>query len=284
MLNGRQHTLAKEITLKSIGLHTGRKISMKVLPADADAGITFIRKNGENSFATKSAYDAVTATTLATTIGADGASVSTVEHLMSAFFGLGIDNAVVELTGPEVPIMDGSAQEFVALLKSVGLATQTRKKFLVVTAPVSVEEGDGSATLLPSDRFELTYSIDFAHPSIGKQSYHVIFSQENYEKEIAPARTFGFLHDVERLQAVGLALGGSLANAVVLDENKVINKEGLRFSNEFVRHKILDAIGDLSLLGTPIQGHLVAHKSGHRLNNLLLRELVARKNCWHLDG
>jgi UDP-3-O-[3-hydroxymyristoyl] N-acetylglucosamine deacetylase len=204
-----------------------------------------------------------------------------VEHLMSAFSGMGVDNAVVEVDAPEVPIMDGSSRPFVELLKSVGTQVQGRcKRLLVIKEKVSVSEGESTAMLLPSPEFRITYKIEFNHPSIGMQSYDMKLSDVSYEEEICAARTFGFLKDVEYLQAKGLALGGSLRNAVVLDEHRVINKGGLRFPGEFVKHKILDAIGDLSLLGIPIIGHFVAFKSGHRLNNLLLKELMVRKDCW----
>jgi UDP-3-O-[3-hydroxymyristoyl] N-acetylglucosamine deacetylase len=220
-------------------------------------------------------------TTLATTLGLNGVTVSTVEHLMSAFSGMGVDNAVVEVDAPEVPIMDGSSRPFVELLKGVGTQVQGKcKRMLVIKKKVSVSEGESMAMLLPFPEFRITYDIEFNHPSIGLQSYDMKLSDVSYEEEICAARTFGFLKDVEYLQAKGLALGGSLRNAVVLDENRIINKGGLRFPGEFVKHKILDAIGDLSLLGIPIIGHFVAFKSGHRLNNLLLKELMVRKDCW----
>jgi UDP-3-O-[3-hydroxymyristoyl] N-acetylglucosamine deacetylase len=231
----------------------------------------------------KADFENVRDTILATTIGLNGATVSTVEHLLSALCGMGVDNAIVEVDAPEIPIMDGSALPFVNLLKDVGTKIQGKcKKLLVIIKPVAVSEGDGTAMLLPSPEFKITYKIDFEHPLIGKQSYHMTFSDVVYEKDICAARTFGFLKDVEYLQAKGLALGGSLRNAVVLDDKKVINKEGLRCHDEFVKHKILDAIGDLSLLGMPIIGHFVAHKSGHKLNNMLLKELMAHEECWKI--
>ena len=202
---------------------------------------------------------------------------------------MGVDNAVVEVDAPEIPIMDGSALPFVNLLKDVGTTIQNKcKRLLVIRNRIYVSEGDGTAMLLPSPEFKITYGIDFEHPLIRQQSYDMTFSDVAYERDICQARTFGFLRDVEYLQAKGLALGGSLRNAVVLDEQRVINKEGLRCHDEFVKHKILDAIGDLSLLGMPIIGHFVAYKSGHRLNNILLKEVMAHKECWkivsHIDG
>lgn len=278
-----QRTLKKEINCFSIGLHTGRKINMKIKPAPADTGIVFIRKDLPDAMPILARYDNVCDTTLATTLGSNGVTVSTVEHLLSAFSGMGVDNAVVELDSFEVPVMDGSALPFVNMLKEVGTHVQKKnKKMLIIKKPVSVNNGDGSAMFMPADEFKITYEIDFKHPVIGKQSLDMTFSDEIYEKDICAAQTFGFLKDLEFLQAKGLALGGSLKNAIVLDEKKIINKEGQRIENVFVKHKILDAIGDLFLLGMPIIGHFIAYKSGHRLNNLLLRELMAKKDCWEI--
>jgi UDP-3-O-[3-hydroxymyristoyl] N-acetylglucosamine deacetylase len=278
-----QRTVRREISCRSIGLHSGRKVGMTIRPADMNEGIVFIRRdvNGRNLI--KARWDNVSDTTLATTIGNNGTAISTIEHLMSALCGMGIDNAVIEVDAPEIPIMDGSALPFVNLLKEAGTVVQGNgKKALVVKREVSVSDQAGTACLLPAAEFKITYKIDFPHPLIGQQSYEMTFSDGRYEREIAPARTFGFLKDVEYLQAKGLALGGSLKNAVVLDEKTIINKEGLRFHDEFVKHKILDAIGDLSLLGMPIVGHFVACKSGHRLNNRLLRELLSNSENWTL--
>lgn len=263
-------------------MHSGRKIEMKIRPAGVDEGIVFVRKDlpdGNNRV--KADVHNVIDTTLATTLGCNGVTVSTVEHLMSAFSGMGVDNAVVEIDAAELPIMDGSAKPFVELLKKVGARSQGKaKRLLIVKKKIEVSEGEGSAMLLPFPGSRITYDIEFDHKDIGAQSYQIGLSDVSYEKEICAARTFGFLRDVEYLQAKGLALGGSLQNAIVLDENRIINKEGLRFPDEFVRHKILDSIGDLSLLGLPIIGHFVAVKSGHRLNNLLLKELLRHQECW----
>jgi UDP-3-O-[3-hydroxymyristoyl] N-acetylglucosamine deacetylase len=256
---------------------------MIIRPAGVDEGIVFVRGDLRGNNRIKADVHNVRDTTLATTLGLNGVSVSTVEHLMSAFNGMGVDNAMVELDAPEVPIMDGSARPFVDLLKGVGTRVQSKgKKLLVIKDKIAVSEGEGTAMFLPSSEFRITYKIEFKHPAIGVQSYHMNFSDVSYEQEICAARTFGFLRDVEYLQAKGLALGGSLKNAIVLDERRIINKDGLRFPDEFVKHKILDAIGDLSLLGIPIIGHFIACKSGHRLNNLLLKELLIRKECWTL--
>jgi UDP-3-O-[3-hydroxymyristoyl] N-acetylglucosamine deacetylase len=256
---------------------------MVIRPAGVDEGIVFVRGDLSGNNRIKANVNNVRDTTLATTLGLNGVMVSTVEHLMSAFSGMGVDNAVVEVNAPEVPIMDGSARPFVDLLKDVGTRVQGKgKKLLVIKDKIAVSEGEGTAMLLPSPEFRITYKIEFNHPAIGVQSHHMNFSDVSYEEEICAARTFGFLRDVEYLQAKGLALGGSLKNAIVLDDRRIINKDGLRFPDEFVKHKILDAIGDLSLLGIPIIGHFVAYKSGHRLNNLLLKELLIRKECWML--
>ncbi len=276
-----QRTIKRKIVCNSIGLHSGRKVGMVIKPAGVDEGIVFVRRDLKENNRIKADLHNVRDTTLATTIGLNGATVSTVEHLMSAFSGMGVDNAVVEVDAPEVPIMDGSARPFVDLLKEVGTQIQSKsKKLLVIKEKVFVSAGESTAMLLPFPEFRITYNIEFNHPSIGVQSYHLKFSDVSYEEEICAARTFGFLKDVEYLQAKGLALGGSLKNAIVLDDDRIINKGGLRFPDEFVKHKILDAIGDLSLLGIPIIGHFVAFKSGHRLNTLLLKELMARKECW----
>jgi len=278
-----QRTLRNEIHCASIGLHTGRKVNMVIKPAPTDSGVVFVRKDLPESKPIIADFESVCDTTMATTIGSNGVTVSTVEHLLSAFSGMGLDNAIIELDSFEVPIMDGSARPFVNLLKQVGTRTQGKsKKMLVIKKPVSVSAGDTSAMLLPSDEFKITYEIDFTHPAIGKQTYSMVFSDRNYEDCICHARTFGFLKEVEFLQARGLGLGGSLDNAIILDDNKVINKDGLRMPDEFVRHKILDAIGDLFLLGMPIIGHLVAYKSGHKLNNVLLHELMKSEGSWEI--
>ncbi|MCX5842347.1 MAG: UDP-3-O-acyl-N-acetylglucosamine deacetylase [Deltaproteobacteria bacterium] len=278
-----QRTIKQEINCRNIGLHSGRKVGMTIKPAGVDEGIVFVRNDLPNKTSIKANFQNVRDTILATTVGINGATVSTVEHLLSAFCGMGVDNAVVEVDAPEIPIMDGSALPFVQLLKDVGTEIQNKcKKLLVIVKPVSVSDGDGKAMFLPSPEFKITYDINFAHPKIGRQTYDMTFSDVAYERDICAARTFGFLKDVEYLQAKGLALGGSLKNAVVLDDQKVLNKEGLRCDDEFVKHKILDAIGDLSLLGMPIIGHFIAYKSGHKLNNLLLKELMAHKECWKI--
>lgn len=266
-----------------MGLHSGRKINMTIKPAGVDEGIVFYRSDLPGSEGIRAEPTNVSDTTLATTLGTNGTRVSTVEHLLSALFGMGIDNAIIETDSFEIPIMDGSSLPFVAFLKDAGIKSQGKsKRFVRIKKPVSVSDNEGRVAILPFPEFRITYDIDFSHPVIGKQSYDLLFSNNTYENNICSARTFGFLQEVEYLQAKGLALGGSLNNAIVLDDEKVINKEGLRFPDEFVKHKVLDAIGDLSLLGMPIIGHFVAYKSGHRLNNLLLRKLLDQRECWEM--
>ena len=280
-----QKTIQAEIKLKSIGLHSGRKVNMTIKPAGIDEGITFVRSDISGNNRIKADFVNVSDTTLATTIGLNGVRVATVEHLLSALRGVGIDNAVIEVDSPEVPIMDGSALPFVNILKATGTKVQNKgRKFLIVTKEVSVSDSEGEARLVPSEDFQITYTIDYPHPLIGSQTFNLVFSPEMYEKEICAARTFGFLKDVEYLQAKGLALGGSLNNAIVLDDHRIINKEGLRCPNELVKHKVLDAIGDLFLLGMPIIGHLIARKSGHRLNNMLVRKLISEKDAWKISN
>jgi len=276
-----QKTLKSEISFQSVGLHTGRKVTMTIRPAKADEGILLVRKDKGYRGLIKVCLENLTDTTLATTIGSKGTTISTVEHILSALSGMGIDNAVIEVDAPEIPIMDGSALPFLNMLKLAGISKQEKlKKYLIVQQPVSVTEGESYAMFVPSTSFEITYRIEFEHPLIGKQSYYIKVSDETYEREISNCRTFGFLKDVEYLQAKGLALGGSLKNAVILDEKRIINKEGLRCPDEFVKHKILDAIGDLSLVGMPIIGHFVAFKSGHKLNTMLLNALLEHKENW----
>jgi len=278
-----QHTIKNEIKCHSIGLHSGRKVNMFLKPAGIDDGIVFVRKDVSGNNRIKAELQNVSDTTLATTLGLNGTRISTVEHLLSALRGIGIDNAVVEVDSFEVPIMDGSALPFVDLLKRCGTKVQNRgRRFLVIKKEVAVSDEEGEAKLIPSPKFQITYRLDFPHPLIGEQTYHMVFSTLAYEQHICAARTFGFLKDVEYLQAKGLALGGSLSNAIVFDDQRIINKEGLRCSDELVKHKILDAIGDLFLIGMPIIGHFIGYKSGHRLNNALLRELVARTDAWSI--
>jgi UDP-3-O-[3-hydroxymyristoyl] N-acetylglucosamine deacetylase len=279
----RQRTLKSLIGASGVGLHTGQKVRMTLRPAPADTGIVFRRIDLTSPVDIPARAELVGDTRMASCLVRDGVRVSTVEHLMSALGGLGVDNAYVDLDAPELPIMDGSASPFVLLIQQAGIEEQTApKRFLRVMRRVEVRDGDKWARLEPYDGFKLSFSIDFRHPVIERstQSVSVDFAETSYLKEIARARTFGFMHEVEELRESGLALGGGLDNAVVLDEYRVLNAEGLRFADEFIRHKLLDAIGDLYLLGGPLLGAFSAHKSGHALNNRLLRALLADQTAF----
>ncbi len=281
----QQRTLRSLIRAKGVGLHTGQQVNIALRPAQPDAGIVFRRVDLEPPVDIPARADLVGETRLSSCLVHQGAKVYTVEHLMSALAGLGVDNAYVDLDGPEVPIMDGSAAPFALLLQQAGLQEQAApKRFLRVKRTVEARDGDKWARLEPYEGLRLSFSIVFNHPVIDKtrQSVTVDFAETSYLKEIARARTFGFMHDVERLREDGLALGGGLDNALVLDEYRLLNAEGLRFADEFIRHKVLDAIGDLYLLGRPLLGAFSGHKSGHALNNRLLRALLAEAGSWEM--
>jgi UDP-3-O-[3-hydroxymyristoyl] N-acetylglucosamine deacetylase len=281
----RQRTLKKSISTKGVGLHTGARVELGLHPAGVDSGIVFRRTDLPVPAVIPALAGNVGDTRLSSTLMADGASVSTVEHLMSALAGLGIDNLRVDIAGPEVPIMDGSASPFVYLLQSAGVALQEApKKFLRIVETVEVRDGDKWARFAPHAGFRLDFTIDFPHPVFGTENKHAVvdFAEHSYAKDVARARTFGFMQDVEAMRSMGLALGGSLQNAVVLDETRVLNSEGLRYDNEFVRHKVLDAIGDLYLIGRPLVGEYAAFKSGHGLNNQLARALLARPQAFEI--
>lgn len=280
-----QRTLKNVIRATGVGLHTGEKVYLTLRPAAVNTGIVFRRVDLEPVVELKADAEQVGDTRLSTALKNDQASVSTIEHLMSALAGLGIDNVYVELTSPEVPIMDGSAAPFVFLLQSAGIVEQTApKKFIKVTKPVKIEDGDKWAMLEPFDGFKVSFSINFDHPIFAKspQSATVDFSTTSFVREVSRARTFGFMHEVEALREAGLALGGSHDNAIVMDSYTILNDDGLRYEDEFVKHKILDAIGDLYLLGHQLVGSFSAYKSGHALNNQLLRTLIKQPDCWEL--
>jgi UDP-3-O-[3-hydroxymyristoyl] N-acetylglucosamine deacetylase len=281
----KQRTLRTLVRAKGVGLHTGQQVNIALRPAQPDTGIVFRRVDLASPVDIPARADLVGETRLSSCLVRQGAKVYTVEHLMSALAGLGVDNAYVDLDGEEVPIMDGSAAPFALLIQQAGLEEQAApKRFLRVKRKVEVQEGDKWARLEPYEGLRLSFSIVFNHPAIDKtnQSVSIDFAQTSYLKEIARARTFGFMHDVERLREDGLVLGGGLENALVLDEYRVLNAEGLRFADEFIRHKVLDAVGDLYLLGRPLLGAFSAHKSGHALNNRLLRALVADTAAWEM--
>src|SRR3954471_8050931 len=274
----RQRTLKTLISASGVGLHTGRKVRITLRPAAIDSGVVFRRVDLPSPVDIPARADAVGETRLSSCLVRGEAKVYTVEHLMSALGGLGVDNVYIDLDGPEVPIMDGSAAPFVLLLQQAGVVEQAApKRFIRIRHRVEVTEGDKWARFEPHEGYRLSFSIDFKHPVIDRstQSVTIDFGETSYLKEIARARTFGFMHDMEDLRENGLALGGGLDNAVVLDEYRVLNADGLRFADEFIRHKLLDAVGDLYLLGRPLLAAFSAHKSGHALNNRLLRAVLA---------
>jgi len=280
-----QRTLKNVIRATGVGLHTGDKVYLTLRPAAIDTGIVFRRVDLDPVVELPAKPDRVGDTRLSTALKEGDVSVSTVEHLMSALAGLGIDNVYVELTSPEVPIMDGSAAPFVFLVQSAGVVEQTApKKFIRVTKPIKIEDGDKWAEFEPFEGFKVSFSIDFDHPIFAKspQTATVDFSTTSFVKEVSRARTFGFMHELENLRGMGLALGASHANAIAMDSYRILNDDGLRYEDEFVKHKILDAIGDLYLLGHPLIGAFNAYKSGHALNNKLLRALLAQEDAWEL--
>ncbi len=279
----RQRTLKSIVKATGVGVHTGHKVHMALRPAAPDTGIVFCRSDLPGTPCIPAFATNVTDTRMATVIEKDGARVSTVEHLMSAFAGLGVDNAYVDVSAEEVPIMDGSAGTFVFLIQSAGIEEQAAaKKYLRVLKSVSVEQGDKYARLDPFNGFKLGFSIEFNHPVFDatRSSVEIDFGEVSFVKEIARARTFGFTQDVEALRNAGLGRGGSLDNAIVIDDFRVLNSEGLRFDDEFVKHKALDAVGDLYMLGRPMIGAFHGHKSGHALNNQLVRALLADASAW----
>ena len=281
----RQRTLRNAIKATGVGLHTGEKVFLTLSPAPVDTGIVFRRTDLSPVAEIPARAEMVGDTTLSTSLGLDEVRVSTVEHLLSAMAGLGIDNAYIDVTAPEVPIMDGSAGPFVFLLQSAGIEEQAAaKKFIRIKRPVTVRDGDKEASLLPFDGFKVSFSIDFDHPVFRDRAAHaeIDFSTTSFVKEVSRARTFGFMHEIEYLRSQGLARGGSVDNAIVVDEFRILNEDGLRYEDEFVRHKVLDAIGDLYLLGYSLIGEFRAHKSGHALNNQVLRTLMAQQDAWEM--
>ncbi len=278
-----QTTVKEKILLSGIGLHSGKTVNMTVRPADAETGIIFHRIDVTPPVSIEAVASNVVNTRLSTTIGKNNATVSTIEHLMAALFACGIDNVHIDIDGPEVPIMDGSAYPLVAALKEAGIKTLSRaRKYLVVKKPVTVSDGDKKITLIPSRYFRISFDMRFNHQVVSNQFKSMKFDEEKFGADYAPARTFGFLAEVETLKANGLARGGSLDNAVVIGDDGILNEGGLRFDDEFVRHKILDSTGDFFLAGHRIIGHIKAFKSGHDLNHKMVTELLAKKDCWTL--
>lgn len=276
-----QHTIRRSVSCSGIGLHSGKRVTMSLKPARAGRGIRF-RRADLGGIEIPATVDNVDRLHYATALSRDAGTVETVEHLLAALVGLGVDNVVVELNQPEVPIMDGSAASFVYLVHEAGLKRLTRpRRYLKVLRSVSLTRGDKSIALYPSEHFKVTYTISFDHPLLRHMTHALRITQESFVDEIAPARTFGFLKEVEMLRKKGLALGGSLDNAVVLGETGILNNS-LRFEDEFVRHKILDAIGDLALLGSPVIGHLVAHRGGHELHAAFAEKFLRETDAWRL--
>ena len=277
----QQRTLRRPISCAGIGLHSGKKVTLSLKPAAADSGIRFRRSDlgGQEVPAT---VDHVGGINHATGLMRDTVRVDTVEHLLAAFVSLGVDNAVVELSSPEVPIMDGSAAPFIYLIQEAGIKPlSSPRRYLKVLRPISLSRGDKRIALYPSDHFKVTYSIAFDHPMLRHQSRTIRLTEESFVEEIAPARTFGFLEEVEMMRQQGLALGGSLENAIVIGDTGVLNN-ALRFDDEFVRHKILDVIGDLALVGHPIIGHIVAHRGGHGLHTAFAAKILESRDAWQM--
>lgn len=281
----KQRTIRIPQECRGVGVHSGEEVTLSIKPAPPDTGIIFVRTDLKNKPSIPAHISSVADTRNATTIGTGTATVSTVEHLMAAARGMGIDNLIVEINGPEVPIMDGSAAPFVTLFKRAKCTRQDAKRsYLVIKKPVVLHDGDKKAGLYPLSRphLRISYTIQYSHPCLNVQTHDVEFTNGTFIKEISPARTYGFVHEINGLMELGLIRGGSMENAVVIGDHGVLNPGGLRFYNECVRHKILDSIGDLSLVGMPVLGHLVAYKSGHSLNLKLLAALLEEKDCWEI--
>lgn len=281
----KQRTLKNTIRATGVGLHSGEKVYLTLRPAAVDTGIVFRRTDLDPVVEIKATATNVSETTLSTTIGQGEVKVGTVEHLLSALAGLGIDNLYVEVSAPEVPIMDGSAGPFVFLIQSAGICEQDKaKRFIRIKQEVAVQDGDKTACFKPYDGFKVSFGINFDHPVFTRQKQNITidFSSTSFVKEVSRARTFGFMQDIEFLRSKNLALGGSVDNAIVVDEYSILNEDGLRYEDEFVRHKVLDAIGDFYLLGYGLIGEFVGYKSGHGLNNTLLRELLQNPECFEV--
>jgi len=281
MFHTYQRTIAEAVSCNGVGMHSGKPVRLTIRPARDNYGIKFFRTDLPDCPGVSAHFNNVVDTSLATVIGNEGFIVSTIEHLMASFSALGIDNAKVELDSYEMPIMDGSAAPFASLLKSAGVETQhSARCYFVVKEPIELAEGGKFIGLYPADRFHVTYAIDYDHPLIGRQTCSLELKGDRFETEIAGARTFGFLHEYEYLKQYGFARGASLDNVVVIDQEKILNPDGLRYPDEFVRHKMLDCLGDFSLLGMPILGRIAAEKSGHAFHYNFLNTFFARKDAW----
>jgi UDP-3-O-[3-hydroxymyristoyl] N-acetylglucosamine deacetylase len=282
----RQRTIAEKIACTGIGLHTGCPVQITLHPARVNTGIVFVRSDEVHPVEIPARPDALSSTQFATTLGRGSVTIGTVEHLLAAVYSLGIDNLRVEVDGPEVPVMDGSAASFVFLLRAAGIFEQgAERRRLRIRRPIEVRDGDRRIRVEPSRSLKVSYAVDFTHPAIGRQSLHALeITEDSFERELCRARTFGFLHEVEAMWRLGLARGGSLDNTVVLDDRRVLNPDGLRFRDEFVRHKLLDLLGDLALLGLPLEGHVKVERGGHALHQQLVTEILANPLCWKVVG
>ena len=277
-----QQTIAEKVSCTGIGLHSGAPTQLTLFPARANSGVVFVRTDRGGPVEIPARSSEVSSTALATTLGHGRATIGTVEHLMSALYGLGIDNVRIEVDGPELPVMDGSAAPFVYLLRSAGLYTQrARRRVMRIKRKIEIVEGERSISIEPARDFRVSYAVDFEHPAIRRQQLEVApLDADRFEREISAARTFGFLQEVEALWEAGFARGGSLDNTVVLDDTQVVNPDGLRWDDEFVRHKVLDLFGDLALLGMPVQGHVRAERGGHSLHQKLVAAILATPDAW----
>jgi UDP-3-O-[3-hydroxymyristoyl] N-acetylglucosamine deacetylase len=276
-----QKTIAAPVTCAGIGVHSGKQVNLTIRPAPANHGIKFVRTDLPNSPCVPARFNKVVDTSQATVIGSDGFIISTPEHLMAALAGLGIDNALVEVDAYELPIMDGSAGPYVRAINSTGMVIQESPRcFFRITTPIELTDGGKFVGIYPAPHFRISCTIDFDHPLIGTQAISIIISPNSFAEEIADARTFGFMHEVEYMKKFDLAKGASLDNTVVIDGDRVLNPGGLRFPDEFVRHKMLDCIGDFSLLGLPLMGHVITKKSGHNFNHAFLQKFFTRKDAW----
>ena len=279
-----QRTLAEKVTCTGVGLHSGAPVQLTLHPARTDSGIVFSRTDYGAPVEIPARSAEVVSTSLATTLGRGSATVGTVEHLLAALYGLGVDNALIEIDGPELPVMDGSSAPFVYLIRSAGLFEQREpRRELRLNRRIEVVDGDRSIAIEPARDFRVSYAVDFDHPAIGRQELDLgPLTAERFEREIASARTFGFLRDVKALWDAGMALGGSPDNTILLDDEKVVNEGGLRWNDEFVRHKVLDLCGDLALLGVAVRGHVRVERGGHALHQRLVSEILAQPDAWSL--
>jgi UDP-3-O-[3-hydroxymyristoyl] N-acetylglucosamine deacetylase len=281
-----QRTIAEKISCTGIGLHTGEPVQLTLYPSRSDSGIVFARTDLAHSVEIPAKPRSVASTSHATTLGCGDATVGTVEHLLASLYSLGIDNVRVEVDGPEIPVMDGSSASFVFLIRAAGIFDQSsERRRMRIRKPIEVRDGERSIRIDPGRSLRVSYSVDYTHPAIGRQTLKgFTLSGKSFEREICRARTFGFLHEVEALWRNGLARGGNLDNTVVMDERRVLNRDGLRWSDEFVRHKVLDLIGDLALIGMPIEGHIVVERGGHALHQQLVSEILKTPEAWRIEG